>query len=263
VGEGSMRVGIVGLGEMGMPMLERLCAAGHEVGFRARRQEVADVAVSHGARPVEGFGESDVVLICVFSDEQVREVAPAIVSSMREGAVLVNHTTGDPTTATWLAELAGERGVLVLDGALSGSPQSIRAGSLTLLIGGDDAVLDLARPALEAYSEPILQVGGLGDGQRVKLINNALLGAHLGLASEAERVASDMGVDPATALAAISQCSGDSSALRLVVTLGSAENLEAAAGRFLRKDAEVVAHVAEAGGIDLGKLTPSHWRDDL
>jgi 3-hydroxyisobutyrate dehydrogenase-like beta-hydroxyacid dehydrogenase len=258
-----MRVGIVGLGEMGMPMLERLRAAGHEVGFQARRPEVVEVASSHGAQVVDGFGDCDVVLICVYSDEQVREVAPAIVSSMRPGAVLVNHTTGDPATATWLADLAGERGVLVLDGALSGSPQSIRAGSLTLLIGGEEAVLDRARAALESYSEPILQVGALGDGQRVKLINNALLGAHLGLAAEAERVAADMGVDPAAALAAISQCSGDSSALRLVVTLGSAANLEAAAGRFLRKDAEVVAQVAAAADIALGKLAPANWRDDL
>jgi len=258
-----MRVGIVGLGEMGMPMLERLRAAGHDVDFQARRAEVVEAAASHGARPVDGFGECDLVLICVYSDEQVRDVAPAIVSSMRAGAVLVNHTTGDPTTATWLAEVAGERGVLVLDGALSGSPQSIRAGNLTLLVGGDDAVLDVARPALESYSEPILHVGALGDGQRVKLVNNALLGAHLGLAAEAERVAADMGVDPAVALAAISQCSGDSGALRLVVALGSAAKLEAAAGRFLRKDAEVVARVAENAGIELGQLTPSNWRDDL
>jgi 3-hydroxyisobutyrate dehydrogenase-like beta-hydroxyacid dehydrogenase len=263
VGEQGMRVGIVGLGEMGMPMLERLCAAGHEVVFQARRPEVVDAATSHGGRSVEGFGECDVVLVCVYSDDQVREVGPAIITSMRPGAVLVNHTTGDPTTATWLAELAGARGVRVLDGALSGSPQSIRAGALTLLVGGEDAVLEAARPALEAYSEPILQVGSLGDGQRVKLINNALLGAHLGLAAEAERIAADLGVDPAVALAAISQCSGDSSALRLVVSLGSAAELEAAAGRFLRKDAEVVAAVAEAAGVELGKLTPSHWREDL
>lgn len=258
-----MRVGIVGLGEMGMPMLERLCAAGHEVGFQARRAEVVEAASSHGAQPADGFGGCDVVLICVYSDDQVREVASSIVPTMREGAVLVNHTTGDPETATWLAALGAEHGVRVLDGALSGSPQSIRAGNLTLLIGGDDDVLDAARPALEAYSAPILQVGALGDGQRVKLINNALLGAHLGLAAEAERVASSMGVDPTVALAAIRHCSGDSSALRMVVTLGSAEQLEAAAGRFLRKDAEMVAQVAASSGVELGHLTPSHWRDDL
>ena len=258
-----MRVGIVGLGEMGMPMLERLRAAGHDVDFQARRAEVVEVAASLGGRAVDGFGACDVVLVCVYSDEQVRDVAPGIVSSMRPGAILVNHTTGDPATATWLATLAEGRGVRVLDGALSGSPQSIRAGNLTLLVGGDDAVLDAARPALSSYSEPILRVGELGDGQRVKLVNNALLGAHLGLAAEAERVAADLGVDPAVALAAISRCSGGSSALQLVVTLGSAASLEAAAGRFLRKDAEVVAHVATAAGVDLGKLTPSHWRDDL
>jgi 3-hydroxyisobutyrate dehydrogenase-like beta-hydroxyacid dehydrogenase len=182
---------------------------------------------------------------------------------MRAGAVLVNHTTGDPETATWLAALAAEHQVLVLDGALSGSPASIRAGALTLLIGGDDATLAAVRPALESYASTIITVGVLGDGQRVKLVNNALLGAHLELAAEAERVATRMGVDPGTALEAITHCSGESSALRLVVTMGSAAKLEAAAGRFLRKDAEMVGDVAAAAGVELGHLTPSRWRSDL
>jgi 3-hydroxyisobutyrate dehydrogenase-like beta-hydroxyacid dehydrogenase len=139
----------------------------------------------------------------------------------------------------------------------------VRAGTLTLLVGGDDETLARARPALEAYADPILRVGGLGDGQRVKLINNALLGAHLGLAAEAERVAARLGVEPGVALAAIARCSGDSSALRLVVTMGSAEKLDAAAGRFLRKDAEMVVQVARAAGVELGQLDPAFWRDDL
>jgi 3-hydroxyisobutyrate dehydrogenase-like beta-hydroxyacid dehydrogenase len=258
-----MRVGIVGVGAMGMPMLERLLAAGHDVDFQARRAEAVDTATAAGASRVDGFGACDVVIVCVFSDAQVREVAPEVLASMRAGATLVNHTTGDPETLTWLASAAAGHGVRVLDCALSGSAAAVAAGELTLLVGGDDDVLATVRPVLEAYADPILRVGRLGDGQRVKLLNNALLGAHIGLAAEAERVAASMGVDPAIALRAISRCSGDSSALRLVVAMGSAAQLDDAAGRFLRKDAQVVADVARSAGVDLGLLDPARWRDDL
>jgi 3-hydroxyisobutyrate dehydrogenase-like beta-hydroxyacid dehydrogenase len=258
-----LQVGIVGLGEMGMPMLERLRSAGHAVDFQARRSEAIEAATSAGARLVDGFGDCDVVVVCVFSDEQVRDVASTVVPTMRPDAIFVNHTTGDPGTATWLDELAAGHGVRVLDAALSGSPASVRGGSLTLLVGGDVDVLDAARPALSAYADPILHVGALGDGQRVKLINNALLIAQIALAAEAERVAGATGVDASAALDAIARCSGDSSALRLVASMGSAAALEAAAGRFLRKDAEMVIDVAASAGIDLGRLDPSRWRSDL
>jgi 3-hydroxyisobutyrate dehydrogenase-like beta-hydroxyacid dehydrogenase len=249
-----VNVGMVGLGEMGMPMLERLRVAGHDVSFRARRPEVTARAESLGAKPAADFADRDAVIICVYSDDQVRDAVPGILASMRPGATLVNHTTGSPATVTSLARAAESRGLRVLDAALSGGPADIRAGTLTLLIGGDEAVLAEVRPALASYADPILHVGGLGDGQRVKLINNALFAAQVGLVAEAERVAIGLGVDPVKALEAIRHCSGDSRVLRTVLALGSSAKMQELAGRFIRKDVAVVEQVARELGVELGRL---------
>jgi 3-hydroxyisobutyrate dehydrogenase-like beta-hydroxyacid dehydrogenase len=249
-----VNVGMIGLGEMGMPMLERLRTAGHDVSFRARRPEVVARATGLGANAAADFADRDVVIVCVYSDDQVREVGREALATMRPGSTLANHTTGSPTTVQLLADAAERRGVRVLDCALSGGPGDVRAGTLTLLVGGDEAVLEDVRPALASYSDPILHVGALGDGQRVKLVNNALFGAQLALVAEAERVASALGVDGATALDAIQHCSGDSRVLRTVVAMGSSERMQEVAGRFISKDVAVVEQVAREQGVDLGRL---------
>ena len=252
-----MNIGMVGLGEMGMPMLERLRASGHDVSVRARRAEVIERAVGLGATAADDFSDRDVVIICVYSDDQVREAGPEALATMKPGSTLVNHTTGSPTTAALLAGEAESRRVRVLDAALSGGPDDIRAGRLTLLVGGDETVLDDVRPALAAYSDPILHVGRLGDGQRVKLVNNALFGAQVALVADAEHLAEGLGVDPATALDAIQHCSGDSRVLRTVVAVGSSAGLHELAGRFIRKDVAVVEQVAREAGVGLGRLGPT------
>jgi 3-hydroxyisobutyrate dehydrogenase-like beta-hydroxyacid dehydrogenase len=249
-----MDVGMIGLGEMGMPMLERLRTAGHDVTVRARRPEIVERAAGFGANRADEFADRDVVIICVYDDEQVRDVGPTVIATMRPGSTLVNHTTGSPATAQFLADTAEPRQVRVLDCALSGGPADIRAGTLTLLVGGEEDVLDAVRPALASYSEPILHVGALGDGQRVKLVNNALFGAQVALVAEAERVASALGVDGMKALEAIQHCSGDSRVLRTVVAVGSSARLQQAAGRFIRKDVAIVERVAGELGVELGRL---------
>lgn len=256
-----MKIGFVGVGEMGMPMVERLRAASYPVTFFARRPEVIERAITLGAiaapamqRVADG---ADVVIVCVYSDEQVRDVClgdDGLIAAMRAGTTLVNHTTGSPTTAGLLLEHAARRGVRVLDAALSGGPGQIAVGTLTLLIGGDAAVLEDVMPVLATYSDPILHVGRVGDGQRIKLLNNALFGANVALVVEAERVARGLGIDPQVALQAITNCSGDSRVLRMATAIGSASGMRERAGRFIRKDVAVVQQVAAELGVDLGML---------
>jgi 3-hydroxyisobutyrate dehydrogenase-like beta-hydroxyacid dehydrogenase len=256
-----VNVGVVGVGQMGRPMVARLLAAGFGVRVLARRPDVADSLAASGAVLVSCLVDlpagCDVVLVCVYTDEQVREVClgpDGLLGVMTPGSCLVNHTTGSPATGEALEAAAAARGVRMLDAALSGGPADIAKGDLTLLIGGEPEVLEAARPVLAAYSSAILPVGGVGDGQRVKLVNNALFAAQVALARQAEQVLARVGVDPATALPALSRCSGDSYALRATVGLGGAQPMWQAAGRFIAKDVDMVTSVAAAAGVDLGLL---------
>lgn len=256
-----MRVGFVGVGSIGRPMLERTVAAGHEVRFFARRPEVvADVAAT-GAAPASSVAAlgaaSDVVVVCVFSDDQVREVCDGeggLLAHVSEGGAVVVHSTCAPDTVRRLAEAGAARGVAVLDAPFSGRVEDAVAGAITLLAAGPAALLARVRPVLEAYCDPILHVGEVGDGQRVKLVNNALFAASLALAGDAERLAEDLGLDPRVTLEAVAACSGDSFAVRSGLAAGSARFLRAAAGRYIDKDVATAAALATAAGTELGLL---------
>lgn len=254
-------VGFVGLGSMGMPIARRVAGAGFVTRVYARKPEVARTAEEFGAEAVPSLAAlanaSDVVVVNVFTDDQLREVClgpEALVANLRPGAVLVDHVTGRPSTVQEIAAAASERGVDVLDCAQSGGPQDIDAGRLTLLVGGIDEVLETVRPVLASYSDPIIPVGAVGDAQTVKLLNNALFGAHVALALRIEQAAVSVGLDPRRVLDALRACSGDSYAVEVAGMIGSAAGLVEAARRYIEKDVAVCAEVAAELGVDLGSV---------
>ena len=252
-----MNVGFVGLGEMGMPMVERLLGAGHEVTAFARRSEVIAAATVLGAQPVASAADAaravELMIVCVYSDAQVRDLVlgdDGIAVALAHGTPLVIHTTGSPRTAGDIAAA----GVTVLDAPVSGGPAAIRAGAITLLVGGDRDVLRRCEPALSAYADPIVHLGPLGSGQRTKLVNNLLFGANVRLVREAERLLRSFGMDAVRSLDAISNGSGDSAVLHMAVQMGSAERLLEVAGRFVEKDVATAESVATELGADTGLL---------
>lgn len=254
-----MKIGFVGSGRMGRPMVDRLVAAGHEVTVLVRRQEARTAAEADGLTCADTVAatvrEADAVFVVVLTDEQVRSVClgpDGAVAGMRPGATLVQHTTSDPATARLLVEAGAERGVNVLDAALSGGPHDIAAGSLTLWVGGDEAVLEQVRPLLATYASPILFVGPAGHGQRVKLVNNALFVAQVGLAIDAVRLAGSLGIEEPAILAALQHGSGASRALGIVARGGSVDAVADRLGDLMRKDVTVVREVARGAGADLG-----------
>jgi 3-hydroxyisobutyrate dehydrogenase len=197
------RIGMVGIGNMGMPVARRLAQAGYPLTAYARRPAAMEEARTFGATSAESLADlaagSDVVIVNVFSDDQVRDVSlgpHGLVAHMRPSSVLVNHTTGRPSTIEKVASEAAVRKVAVLDCAMSGGPLDIAAGRLTLLVGGDTGILENLRPVLESYSSPILHVGAPGDGQKVKLLNNALFGAQVALVTRIEQCATELGWIP-------------------------------------------------------------------
>lgn len=254
-----MRVGIVGAGRMGRPMVRRLAEAGHEVRVLGRSAEARGALAQEPARVVAEVAETgvgaDVVLVCVHTDEQVREVCldSRLLDAMPGGAVLVVHTTGSPHTV----EAIAARGTDVVDAPVSGGPPDVAAGRLTLFVGGADDTVARVRPLLRSYGDPVLHVGPLGAGQRVKLVNNTVFAAQIGLLSHAARLGTRLGLDERLLLDALTHASAASRALDGVVRRGSVAEFARATGEFLGKDLDVAREVAGELGADLGALSPA------
>jgi len=253
-----MKIGFIGVGQMGRPIADRLAAAGHDVTVLARRPEARTPSAFAWADSIAAtVGDADVVFVVVLTDEQVRSVclgADGALAAMKPGALLVQHTTSNPATAQLIGAEGSSRNVEVLDAALSGGPQDIVSGRLTLWVGGDDQVLERTRPLLANYASPIIFVGPLGNGQRVKLVNNALLVAQAGLAIDAVRLAGSLGIEETAILAALQHGSGASRALGIVAGIGSVSRIAGRLGPFMAKDVSVVRAVAQSEGVDLGLI---------
>ncbi len=254
------RVGFIGAGRMGGPMISRLIGAGHQVRALARSEEKRCAIDELGATAVFGLTATvegaEVVVVCVFTDEQLAQVCleTDLIAAMPRGSTLVLHTTANPRTAEAIAARGQGADVDVVDAPVSGGPHDIAAGHVTVFAGGTDAAVDRVTPVVAAYGDPILHVGPIGTGQRVKLVNNTLFASQIGLLVEAVKLANSLGVPEAALLAALPHGSGASSALGGVVARGSVEKFIETAGGFVGKDVEVVRKISAELGADLGVL---------
>ncbi len=243
---------------MGRPMVDRLVGAGHDVRVLGRSAEKRAAIAESGAAALVDIAEvgaqADVVAICVFTDQQVRAVCldSGLLTAMRPGSVLVVHTTGSPGTVESIAAAAAE--LDVVDAPVSGGPHNAAAGALTLFVGGADDAVTRVRPVLSCYGDPILHVGPLGAGQKVKLVNNALFAAQIGLLSGSVELGARLGVPEPTLLAALPHGSAASRVLDIVAAGGSVSSFTQIAGEFIGKDVAVVRRIAAELGSDLGLL---------
>lgn len=236
-------------------MVTRLVEAGHDVRVLGRSDEkraaIAQLGATASADVTSVTAQAEVVVVCVFSDEQVRQVCLNGDLAMPPDSVLVVHTTGSPRTVENIAtSLAAD----VVDAPVSGGPHNAAAGELTLFVGGADEAVARARPVLSCYGDPVLHVGPLGAGQKVKLVNNALFAAQIGLLSASVHLAERLGVTEAALLSALPHGSAASRVLDLVAAGGSVASFTQLTGEFVGKDVAVVRHVAAELGSDLGVL---------
>ncbi|WP_082984586.1 NAD(P)-dependent oxidoreductase [Mycobacterium sp. 1465703.0] len=253
-----MRVGFIGAGRMGRPMVGRLVAAGHDIRVLGRTDEKRSDVEQLGARAVsnavDAAANADAVVLCVFTDAQVREIclADGLLSAMRAGSTLVVHTTANPDTIAAIAQHAN--GIDVIDAAVSGGPHDIAAGRLTVFVGGADRAVDRVRPLLDCYADPMLHVGPAGAGQTVKLVNNALFAAQIGLLAESMRLGERLGVPESTLLTALVHGSATSRVLNLAAAGGSIASFIERTGEFVAKDVAVVRGIAAELDTNLGAL---------
>ena len=255
-----MRIGVIGAGRMGRPIVDRLRAAGYEPVVLTRRPAARAAAEASGLRCADTVQETvrdaDVVITVVFDDAQLRAAVlgeDGVFAGMPASGVLVQHTTCDPATMTLLAEAGARQGIAVLDAALSGNPRDVADGRLTLWVGGDETALTRVRPLLDSYASPVMFVGTAGDAQRIKLVNNALFVAQVGLTVDAVRLAGSLGISEERILAAVQQGSGASRALSAVAWIG-ASAVGTRLAELMSKDVDVVRAAAKRAGADLGLI---------
>jgi 2-hydroxy-3-oxopropionate reductase len=241
-------------------MVARLVEAGHYVAALGRTAENRAAIAQLGADAVPDMAEAtanaDVVVICVFTDEQVQQICldDNLLATMPPSSALVAHTTGSPRTVETIAVRAADRDVDVVDAPVSGGPHNAAAGALTLFVGGAEEAVARVRPVLGCYGDPILHVGPLGAGQKVKLVNNALFAAHIGLLSGAIELGARLGVPESTLPNALPHGSAASRVLDIVARGGSVASFIDTAGEFVSKDVGVVRSIAAELGSDLGVL---------
>lgn len=208
---GVTRLGWIGTGLMGRSMVGRLRDAGFDLLITTRSRSKAEPLLERGCRwaesPADVAAGSDVVFVMVGHPEDVHDVilgADGALAVLPAGAILVDHTTSSPTLAEEIAATAAARGVWSLDAPVSGGDRGAREGTLTVMVGGDEAPLEALAACFAAVAGNVVACGGPGSGQRTKLVNQvAIAGVMVGMC-EALLLAHRAGLDVETTLRAIS-----------------------------------------------------------
>jgi len=252
-----MKVGWIGLGQMGLPTAGTIAAAGHEV--RGYDVNAPEPGTEGGVQLVNSVAEAaedcDLLCLAVFSDQQVEEVLTGpdgVIGDLKAGAVVAVFTTGAIETIQTIAANAPE-GVSVLDTCFSRKQSELASGKLTLLIGGDGDAIDRARPALETFAAKIFHVGASGAGRAIKLVNNVLFAAHAQVGADAMKLAEGLGLEREATAAALMECSGASDVLGNFVAVEPAAMLEQI-HRYMIKDVVAALEAGEAANVELGPL---------
>jgi 3-hydroxyisobutyrate dehydrogenase len=254
-----MKVGWIGLGSVGANMAARVLEAGHELVAYARGKGQEAVA-GKGGRLIPDYVEvarnCDVLGVCVFSDAQLREslIEGGALAALKPGAAVVVHTTGSPKLAKELAERAPQ-GAFALDACFSGSAEDATNGRLTLMVGGEAAGLEAARPVLSTYASNIFHVGPAGAGQTIKLLNNLLFATNLKHAADVITAAQAQGLDPLAAARVIQESSGASYTMRLFMN-ATPEQMLKGVRHYMVKDVQAAEAAAADAGFDLSAFQP-------
>jgi 3-hydroxyisobutyrate dehydrogenase len=195
-----VKAGFVGLGAMGAPMAGHVAARGRLAVVGNRTRGKADVLAAQlgvlAAATVHDFAGCDVVALCVPMDADVLEQVGALADVLAPGSVVVDHSTVAVATARQAQAVLAERGIGFLDAPVSGGVEGARNGKLSVMVGGDAADLEIARPVLDAYSARITLMGDSGAGQATKAVNQVLVAGINEAVCEGLALGEKLGLDP-------------------------------------------------------------------
>ncbi len=256
------KIGFIGVGIMGKSMVRNLMKAGFEVSIYTRtKSKVLDV-IEEGAVWCETVSEcardQDVVITIVGYPKDVEEVYfgdDGIIANAKKGAYLIDMTTSSPKLAIRIYEEARKAGLSSLDAPVTGGDGGAKAGTLTILVGGDKDAFDACMPVFEAMGKNINYEGQAGNGQHTKMCNQIALAGALSGACEAMVYAKNVGLDVQQMLDSISTGAAGSAQMSNVAPRVLKEDYNP--GFFIKhfiKDMKLADEEAQGAGIELGVL---------
>ncbi|HBS49014.1 MAG TPA: 3-hydroxyisobutyrate dehydrogenase [Rhodobacteraceae bacterium] len=202
-----MKIGFIGLGNMGAPMAANLAMAGHEVtGFDTADVSVEGVAKAASAK--EAASGAEVVLTMLPNGAILRKVAEELIPAMPTGATLIDCSTVDVDSARAVGEMAEGAGIMFVDAPVSGGVGGAAGGTLTFMAGGSEAAFAKAQPLFEIMGQKAVHCGAAGAGQAAKICNNMILGVTMIATCEAFALADKLGLDRQKMFDVVSTSSG-------------------------------------------------------
>lgn len=201
-----MKIGFIGLGNMGAPMAANLVAAGHEVvGFDTVARPDGMSIVKSAAEAAQG---AEVVITMLPNGDILKAVAAEVIPVMSPGAVLLDCSTVDVASAREVAAQAEAAGLGALDAPVSGGVGGAQAGTLTFMVGGDETAFETAKPLFDIMGQKAVHCGPAGNGQAAKICNNMILGVTMIATCEAFALADKLGLDRQAMFDVVSTSSG-------------------------------------------------------
>jgi 3-hydroxyisobutyrate dehydrogenase-like beta-hydroxyacid dehydrogenase len=207
------KIAFIGLGLMGYPMAGHLASAGHRVHVYNRTRSRAERWVAeHGgalaATPAQAAEGADFVFACVGNDDDVRQVTlgeAGAFHALGAGAVFVDHTTDSASLARELDAAARQGGFGFLDAPVSGGQSGAEQGVLSVMVGGDEAAFEKARPLIDCYARMLKRLGAAGSGQLAKMVNQICIAGLVQGLAEGLHFARTAGLDPQAVVEVISK----------------------------------------------------------
>jgi len=251
-------IGFIGLGNMGAPMAGRLLDGGYALVLHDVRRQAAEPLLARGATwaasPAEVAAAAQTIITILPTSREVRQVLTGpkgLLDALRPGSLVLEMTSADPSVTRELEPEVAARGSALIDAPVSGGVRGAVEGTLAIMVGGDPALLERARPVLSKMGKNIFHVGPVGAGHAMKLVNNMCSGGILALTIEAVAVAARAGVDPTRAVEILQVSSGRSNASdykfpRFILSGGFDAGFPI---RLMMKDLDGYGRLAQEAGV--------------
>ena len=202
--EGKEMIGFIGLGLMGHGMAKNIVEKGYRLTVMAHRnRKPVDDLVGRGAievaSPKEVASRSAIVFLCVTGSREVEAIVrgkDGLMEGLRPGSVVVDCSTADPNSTIALAEELAASGIDYADAPLSRTPKEAWEGTLDTMVGASEQVIQRIRPVLDTWAGKIVHIGGVGDGHKMKLLNNFVSLGYAAIYAEALALAAKVGISP-------------------------------------------------------------------